>query len=185
MRRGVVLATIGLVASVLGILGFFGVRSYQDLSPGPSSTRSTAVRTSAVDPDAGRWQVVRRADDACAVATRRSKELSALTGAKRFLAWVRKVAELRALLLKQWKSVSARSAAVPESFVAEVHKLLRDVEMANWWWGEVVRHSAANSWDRARTVFAEYRRFDDSAVDRANKLGFSVCNYPWPRPIGW
>lgn len=44
---------------------------------------------------------------------------------------------------------------------------------------------ASGNYDGARERFKTYEKYDDSALLRANELGYSSCNYAWPRPTSW
>ncbi|SDX94914.1 hypothetical protein SAMN05421504_10413 [Amycolatopsis xylanica] len=183
MRRGGMVTTLGLIGSLLGILGFLGVQTYHDLERPARAPASSVVRQVDV-PAQDNWDYIHLADDACAAAVARVGEANKYANSgKLFVSWAKKVGELRADLLGRWKqtATAGRSAALAN----ETAKVWSDYANANWHWTEMTKQVSAGRLDAARGQFDQYRKYDDSAVQRANQLGYSICNYAWARPVSW
>jgi hypothetical protein len=75
--------------------------------------------------------------------------------------------------------------AAGHQFADDDQKVWADYESANWYWTEMTKRITSSQWDAAKAHFEQYKKYDDSAVQRANQLGYSSCNHTWPRPTGW
>ncbi|MEV6908300.1 hypothetical protein [Amycolatopsis sp. NPDC051071] len=95
----------------------------------------------------------------------------------------KKVGELRADLLNRWRKT--KKQMVSGTFADETAKVWADYTSANWYWTEMTKQSAADHYDLARQYYDRSKPFDDSALRRANELGYRHCDYAWPRPTSW
>ncbi|XVV07675.1 hypothetical protein ACQPW3_20780 [Actinosynnema sp. CA-248983] len=186
MRRGAMVTTIGVVGSVLAVLGFLGVETYRDLdkSPGKTTTAKVVRTTPTHDPERDKWDYIHLADKACRAATARIGEIDPYTNSSGlFPQWAAKVGELRVDLLQRWRQTSG--SIVDGPFADQTRKIWADYGHANWYWTEMSKLAASGNYDGARERFETYKKYDDSALLRANELGYSSCNYAWPRPTSW
>jgi hypothetical protein len=103
--------------------------------------------------------------------------------AKLFPKWAKKVGELRADLLQRWQRTKESLAG--GTLADETAKIWADYGSADWYWSEMTEQSAAGRYDTARGYYETYKKYDDSALRRANELGYSGCDYAWPRPNSW
>jgi hypothetical protein len=97
--------------------------------------------------------------------------------------WAKKLGELRTDLLRRWQQT--KGDLVGGTFADETRKIWADYSSANWYWTELAKQVAANHYDSARGHYELYKKYDDSALQRANQLGYSSCNHAWPRPNSW
>ena len=99
--------------SFIGIITFFGVTTFQDLSgerkPTPSATATTTTTTTTESAEQVKARYIHDADDACGNVLSRLDELRRLYEADDFTGQLAKNLELREQLLDEWKNVSRSS----------------------------------------------------------------------------
>ncbi|MBB6346222.1 hypothetical protein ACWGH8_37340 [Nonomuraea muscovyensis] len=189
---GLAAGIIGFIASVLAIVTFLGVSSVKDIigaTPSPSSGSSHSAQAQPITPDRGTDDteatdlVVTDGDRACGKVLERVDEMNRLSGsdAATFHPWAKKVLELRKLLLRRWRSATAD---LPDDMARPMRKIWDDYSKANWAWSNMTAAIGRYDWKTASAYLDMYRKYDDSAIKLANDLGFSSCNYTWPRPSG-
>ncbi|MEV1204692.1 hypothetical protein [Microbispora rosea] len=180
------MAFVGLIASLMGIATFLGISSVKDI-PGWGSTPSPSAAASTPDPEVTEREAaddaVMDGDRACAKVLKRIDEMNRLAGndAATFHPWAEKILELRTLLLRRWR---AAMEDLPDGIRFSMQKIWNDYEKANWAWSKMADAIGRFEWKTASAYLDMYAKYDDSAIKRANDLGFSSCNYTWPRPSG-
>ncbi|MBB6346415.1 hypothetical protein ACWGH8_13760 [Nonomuraea muscovyensis] len=190
MKKGRLSGALGVISGVLAILAFLGYQNYKDFDKktSPDAGRPTAAATapdqSASDPEKGKWDYIHLADTACYSVTVKVEGLADYSPRSPTV-WPKAVSGLRARMLSRWKKVGQPDDPFSTSFGDETRKIWSDFSDANWWWSEMIRLMARGEWDDARSAYKKFKIYDDAAMRRANRLGYSNCDYDWPRFTSW
>jgi hypothetical protein len=172
--------TLGLIASIAGLLAFLGVANYQDLvhrlfPQPPAPVVTTPATTPAPDPAVLKWTYIRQADAVCAEVTRKGADIPAVPRVT--YAWMKRFLDLRHETLTAWQAVRWPVSSIDPVNAGELHKIWADFEEATNDWAAMMEDLRKNRLDDFNAHLGYHNTADASFVDGANRYGFSSCNH--------